>query len=98
MRPLPRPSKHRCPEDKAARANGAFWWVVRFISFPNWGRDTDLIWSARCASSPPTTFRAASRYDNVAAMMTQANALKILKTGANVFLTGEPGSGKTYTI
>ncbi len=30
--------------------------------------------------------------------MTQAEALTILKTGANVFLTGEPGSGKTYTI
>lgn len=30
--------------------------------------------------------------------MTQAQALSILKTGANVFLTGEPGSGKTYTI
>lgn len=30
--------------------------------------------------------------------MTQAEALSILKTGANVFLTGEPGSGKTYTI
>lgn len=30
--------------------------------------------------------------------MTQDEALKILKTGANVFLTGEPGSGKTYTI
>ncbi len=29
--------------------------------------------------------------------MTQEEALKILKTGANVFLTGEPGSGKTYT-
>lgn len=28
--------------------------------------------------------------------MTQAQALKILKTGANVFLTGEPGSGKTF--
>lgn len=28
--------------------------------------------------------------------MTQAEALKILKTGANVFLTGEPGSGKTF--
>lgn len=28
--------------------------------------------------------------------MTQEQALKILKTGANVFLTGEPGSGKTY--
>lgn len=31
-------------------------------------------------------------------MMTQAEALTILKTGANVFLTGEPGSGKTHTI
>lgn len=30
--------------------------------------------------------------------MTQETALTILKTGANVFLTGEPGSGKTYTI
>ncbi len=30
--------------------------------------------------------------------MTQSEALNILKTGANVFLTGEPGSGKTYTI
>lgn len=30
--------------------------------------------------------------------MTQAEALAILKTGKNVFLTGEPGSGKTYTI
>lgn len=30
--------------------------------------------------------------------MTQNEALSILKTGANVFLTGEPGSGKTYTI
>lgn len=30
--------------------------------------------------------------------MTQDGALKILKTGANVFLTGEPGSGKTHTI
>ncbi len=30
--------------------------------------------------------------------MTQADALTILKTGANVFLTGEPGSGKTHTI
>jgi ATP-dependent DNA helicase PIF1 len=29
--------------------------------------------------------------------MTQAEALTILKTGANVFLTGEPGSGKTHT-
>lgn len=28
--------------------------------------------------------------------MTQETALEILKTGANVFLTGEPGSGKTY--
>ncbi|MGE5541134.1 MAG: AAA family ATPase [Bacillota bacterium] len=30
--------------------------------------------------------------------MTQAQALDILKTGANVFLTGEPGSGKTHTL
>lgn len=30
--------------------------------------------------------------------MTQSTALKILRTGANVFLTGEPGSGKTHTI
>ncbi len=30
--------------------------------------------------------------------MTQSQALAILKTGANVFLTGEPGSGKTHTI
>ncbi|MCC7436621.1 AAA family ATPase [Candidatus Nomurabacteria bacterium] len=28
--------------------------------------------------------------------MTQKQALTILKTGANVFLTGEPGSGKTH--
>ena len=30
--------------------------------------------------------------------MTQAQALEILKTGNSVFLTGEPGSGKTYLI
>jgi ATP-dependent DNA helicase PIF1 len=30
--------------------------------------------------------------------MTQGEAIAILKTGANVYLTGEPGSGKTYTI
>ncbi len=30
--------------------------------------------------------------------MTQAEALSILKTGVNVFLTGEPGSGKTHTV
>ncbi|MBP6881837.1 MAG: AAA family ATPase [Candidatus Pacebacteria bacterium] len=30
--------------------------------------------------------------------MTQEQALDILKTGANVFLTGEPGAGKTYVI
>jgi ATP-dependent exoDNAse (exonuclease V) alpha subunit len=30
--------------------------------------------------------------------MTQSEALAILKTGANVFLTGEPGSGKTHLI
>lgn len=30
--------------------------------------------------------------------VTQETAISILKTGANVFLTGEPGSGKTYTV
>src|SRR3989344_2631800 len=30
--------------------------------------------------------------------MTQENALNILKTGGNVFLSGEPGSGKTHLI
>jgi len=30
--------------------------------------------------------------------MTQAQALDVLKTGGNVFLTGEPGAGKTYVI
>lgn len=30
--------------------------------------------------------------------MTQAEALTILKTGANIFLTGEPGAGKTYVL
>lgn len=30
--------------------------------------------------------------------MTQEEALDILKTGANIFLTGEPGSGKTHTL
>jgi uncharacterized protein YecE (DUF72 family) len=30
--------------------------------------------------------------------MLQTEALEILKTGVNVFLTGEPGSGKTYVI
>lgn len=30
--------------------------------------------------------------------MTQTDALTILKTGANVFLTGEPGAGKTYVL
>ena len=30
--------------------------------------------------------------------MTQDEALQILKAGRNVFLTGEPGSGKTHTI
>ena len=30
--------------------------------------------------------------------MTQEQALAVLKTGGNVFLTGEPGSGKTHTI
>ncbi len=30
--------------------------------------------------------------------MTQDRTLEVLKTGANVFLTGEPGSGKTYVL
>lgn len=30
--------------------------------------------------------------------MIQETALTIMKTGANVFLTGEPGSGKTHTV
>jgi len=30
--------------------------------------------------------------------MTQNQSLSILKTGASVFLTGEPGSGKTYVL
>lgn len=30
--------------------------------------------------------------------MTQEEALKILKMGYNVFLTGEPGAGKTHTV
>jgi len=30
--------------------------------------------------------------------MKQVDALQILKTGANVFLTGEPGSGKSHTV
>jgi len=30
--------------------------------------------------------------------MNQHNALSLMKTGASVFLTGEPGSGKTHTV
>jgi ATP-dependent DNA helicase PIF1 len=30
--------------------------------------------------------------------MTQDEALALLKTGASIFLTGQPGSGKTYTV
>lgn len=30
--------------------------------------------------------------------MTQSEALRILKSGASIFLTGEPGSGKTHTV
>lgn len=30
--------------------------------------------------------------------MVQQQAINVLKTGANVFLTGEPGTGKTYVI
>lgn len=33
-----------------------------------------------------------------AVTMNQSRALDVLKTGANVFLTGEPGAGKTYVI
>ena len=36
--------------------------------------------------------------DILGSLMTQERALEILKTGGNVFLTGEPGSGKTYVI
>jgi len=32
------------------------------------------------------------------ASMTQAEALAVLQTGTNVFLTGEPGAGKSHTI
>jgi len=31
-------------------------------------------------------------------IMTQSQTLEILKTGANIFLTGEPGAGKTYVL
>jgi tRNA U34 5-carboxymethylaminomethyl modifying GTPase MnmE/TrmE len=31
-------------------------------------------------------------------IINQSQTLDILKTGANVFLTGEPGAGKTYVI
>ncbi len=31
-------------------------------------------------------------------VMKQETALEVLKSGVNVFLTGEPGAGKTYTI
>ena len=30
--------------------------------------------------------------------MTQAEALSIMKTGVNVYLSGSAGSGKTYTL
>ena len=30
--------------------------------------------------------------------MLQTTALDILKTGAHVFLTGEPGAGKTHVV
>lgn len=30
--------------------------------------------------------------------MTQAEAIKLMHTGVNIFLTGEPGAGKTYTL
>lgn len=34
----------------------------------------------------------------ILSLMTQGQTLEILKTGANAFLTGEPGSGKTYVL
>lgn len=37
-------------------------------------------------------------YTGVSSYMTQERALEILKTGGNVFLTGEPGAGKTFVI
>ena len=40
-------------------------------------------------------FSLSTRYT---ARMTQGEAISILKTGANVFLTGEPGSGKTFVV
>ncbi len=36
--------------------------------------------------------------DGILFRMTQSQTLEILKTGANVFLTGEPGAGKTYVL
>lgn len=30
--------------------------------------------------------------------MTQAEAIKLMNSGKNIFLTGEPGAGKTYTL
>lgn len=30
--------------------------------------------------------------------MTQPEAIEIMLSGKNVFLTGEPGAGKTYTL
>ena len=30
--------------------------------------------------------------------MTQDEALALVKTGASMFLTGQPGSGKTHTV
>jgi hypothetical protein len=30
--------------------------------------------------------------------MTQDEALALLRTGASIFLTGQPGSGKTHTV
>lgn len=39
-----------------------------------------------------------TKCSSIYALMTQADALKILKTGVNVFLTGEPGAGKSYTV
>ena len=43
------------------------------------------------------TFQTMKKWGKMATM-TQDQALAILKSGANVFLTGEPGSGKTYLV
>jgi len=39
-----------------------------------------------------------SKYAILLLTMTQEQALDVLKTGGNIFLTGEPGAGKTYVL